>query len=284
MHSSRKSGKPAKPQQKSDKVTSWHLIGAQLAQLRRAAGLSQPKLAAELSISPETLASIEQGRRPLRIDRAQELDDVLGTNGVLAVGVSRVPAKERYPAFVQDFIGLEATARALSSYQNHAIPGILQTEAYAAAVFNSRFPPYTREEREEHQADRIDRRKLFDREPTPPTMSFIIEQSVFDCELGDEEVTREQIRHLRRIADLPYVSLQIMPRKRHTHAGLDGPFVLLETDDHQQLAYIEGQRVSFLIQDPAEVSILQQKYGMLRSQALNTEDTKGLLDDLAGEA
>ncbi|PRH77815.1 transcriptional regulator [Streptomyces solincola] len=284
MHPSRKPGRPSKAQQKSDKVTSWHLIGAQLAQLRRADGLSQPQLADRIAVSVETLASIEQGRRPLRLDRAQQLDDILGTGGVLAAGVARVPDKERYPLFAQDFIELEAAALALSSYESQTIPGILQTEGYAAAVFASRFPPYTVEEQQERRADRIDRQKLFDREPSPPVMSFIIEQSVLECGLGGPEVTCEQIRHLHRIADLPYVSLQIMPRKRTTHAGLNGPFVLLETEEHQSLAYIEGQRVSFLIQDPSEVSILQQKYGMLRSQALNTEDSKDLLDDLAGEA
>jgi hypothetical protein len=71
---------------------------------------------------------------------------------------------------------------------------------------------------------------------------------------------------------------------REKHAGLNGPMVLLETPDHEHLAYIEGQRVSFLVDDPDEVSVLQQKYGMLRSQALTPEESMGLLDDLAGEA
>ena len=60
--------------------------------------------------------------------------------------------------------------------------------------------------------------------------------------------------------------------------------MLLETPDHGQLAYIEGQRVSFLVDDPEEVSLLQLKYGMLRSQALTPEDSISLLDQLAGEA
>ena len=94
---------------------------------------------------------------------------------------------------------------------------------------------------------------------------------------------RGQLRHLRQCADLPGVSIQVLPLERELTPGSPGPFVLLETPDHQHLAYTETQRGSQLISDPDEVSILAQKYGMLRMQALNAEETMGLLDRLLGE-
>ncbi|OKK06713.1 DNA-binding protein [Streptomyces sp. CB03234] len=266
------------------KNTSWHLIGAQVGQLRRAAGLTQPKLAEKLNIHQETLASIEQGRRPLKYNLALEMDQVLETRGVLAAGVARVPERERYPAFAQDFIDHEQEAVTLLSYQNQVVPGLLQTQEYAAAVFSCLVPPISPDEAEERLSARLDRHKLFDRKPGPPVMSFLIEESVLSRPIGGPTVLRDQIEHLRRYAEHPYVGLQIMPTRREKHAGLNGPMVLLETPDHEHLAYIEGQRVSFLIDDPDEVSVLQQKYGMLRSQALTPEESMGLLDDLAGEA
>lgn len=93
----------------------------------------------------------------------------------------------------------------------------------------------------------------------------------------------EQLRQLRESADLPGLTLQIMPFGRTTHAGLNGPFVLLETPDHQHLAYVETLRGSLFVEDPDEVSVLARKYAMLRTQALNPEETKGLLDRLLGE-
>ncbi|MFJ2114962.1 Scr1 family TA system antitoxin-like transcriptional regulator, partial [Streptomyces sp. NPDC087850] len=80
--------------------------------------------------------------------------------------------------------------------------------------------------------------------------------------------------------DLPGIALQVMPLGRQSHAALDGPFILLETPDHQHLGYTETQRGSQIVSDPDEVSILSQKYAMLRTQALNPEDTKDLLDRL----
>jgi Domain of unknown function (DUF5753) len=84
-------------------------------------------------------------------------------------------------------------------------------------------------------------------------------------------------------AHLPGLALQILPLGRTSHAGLDGPFILLETPEHQRLAYTETHRGSQLLADPDDVGILTQKYAMLRTQALNAEDSRDLLDRLLRE-
>ncbi|MEU8706669.1 helix-turn-helix transcriptional regulator [Streptomyces sp. NPDC048565] len=268
---------------RNKRVTSWHVIGAQLAAFRRAAGHTQTSLADRFCVGEDTIASIEQGRRPLQGDFAAQLDELLGTKGVLRVAVAKVPQRERFPAFVQDFVEYEQEAVTLLSYETQVVPGLLQTEEYARAVFTSLYPPPEGGELEEQISARLDRQRVFDRKPWPMT-NFLIEESILARPLGGRSVLRQQIPHLRRCAELPFLGLQIMPTNRETHAALDGPMVLLETPDHDQLAYIEGQHVSILIDDLDEVSALQQKYGMLRSQAISPEESMRLLDDLAGES
>ncbi|MEU7027187.1 Scr1 family TA system antitoxin-like transcriptional regulator [Streptomyces sp. NPDC046275] len=264
------------------KVPSWEVVGALVALYRKQAGLTQPQLATQACVALETLGSIEQGRRALRLGLAGELDALLSTGGALAVAVDKAPKKERYPAFVQEFIELEAQALSLCWYENAVVPGLLQTADYARAVFDCLYPPITPQEAEERMLDRLDRQRIFEQTPWPPMMSFLLDESVLEKPIGGREVLRGQILHLREMAELPFLTLQIIPKARTTHAGLDGPMVLIETRDHEHVAYIEGQRVSFLIDDPDEVGILQGKYGMLRSQALTPEDTMGLLERLAG--
>ncbi|MDI3423101.1 helix-turn-helix domain-containing protein [Streptomyces luteolus] len=271
------------PAKKPRKSTSWCVVGAQLAHFRKLARLTQFQLADEIGVHVDTIASIEQGRRALHIDLATQLDEFLATGGVLAIGASHMPTRERLPAFVQDFIEYEQEALTLLSYENQLVPGLLQTEDYAAAVFGCLFPPITPEEAAERLSARLDRKRIFEQKPWPPMMNFLMEEVILHRPIGGQPVLQEQIRHLRRCAELPFLGLQIIPTRRENHAGLDGPMVLLETPDHDQLAYLEGQRVSFLVDDPDEVSVLQQKYGMLRSQALTPEESTGLLDDLAGE-
>lgn len=177
---------------------------------------------------------------------------------------------------------IEREAIALSWFENQVLPGLLQTEGYARAVFRSKVPILSEDEINAQVAARLARQEILHRK-VPPTASFIISEAIVRDRLGGDEVYAETLRHLRACADLPGITLQIMPLGRQTHAGLNGPFILLETPDHQHLAYTETQRGSQLITDPNEVSILAQKYAMLRTQALNPEETKGLLDRLLGE-
>ncbi|MFE7576845.1 Scr1 family TA system antitoxin-like transcriptional regulator [Streptomyces sp. NPDC057521] len=264
------------------RITSWHLIGAQVATFRRAAGLTQTALADQCRVSDDTIASIEQGRRALQLDFAMVLDQLLDTKTALQVAVSKVPQKERFPAFVQDFVDYEQNALSLMSYQNQVVPGLLQTEEYARFVLSCQYPPLEEHEQEDQVAARMARQRLLDRKPRP-VLHFIIEESVLRSEMGEPGMMRRQIERLRECAELPFVSIQIMPSNLPKHAALDGPMVLLETPDHDYLAYVEGQLVSYLHDDPDDVSVLQQKYGMLRSQALTPEESIRLLEHLLGE-
>ncbi|WP_329194111.1 helix-turn-helix domain-containing protein [Streptomyces sp. NBC_01435] len=270
---------PAK--KKSKRVTSWHLIGAQLAMFRKASRLTQAALAERCSVGDDTIASIEQGRRALQWDFAVRLDELLDTKGALQVAVAKVPQKERFSAFVQNFVDYEQQAVTLFSYQNQVVPGLLQTEEYIRFVFSCLYPPLEEDERENWVAARLDRQKLLERKPRP-MLHFLLEESILRRQIGDPDMMREQIRHLRRCMELPFLGLQIMPMTLPKHAALDGPMVLLETPDHDHLAYVEGQLTSYLHEDPDDVSVLQQKCGMLRSQALSVEKSARLLE-LLGE-
>ncbi|MFB6438146.1 Scr1 family TA system antitoxin-like transcriptional regulator [Streptomyces sp. NPDC056411] len=272
------------PANKPKRITSWHVIGAQLSHFRKAARLTQPELAEAVGLHEDTIGSIEQGRRALKIDLAETFDELLGTKGALAVAVSKVPEREKLPAFVQDLVEHEEVALTLLSYQNQVVPGLLQTEPYARAVFNCLYPPLDPDRAEEWISARLDRQKLLQRRNPQPILNFIVEEVSLHRPVGGSSVLREQIRYLRQCADLPFLGLQIMPTRRANHAALDGPLIVLETPEHDHLAYIEGQRISFLVDDPDEVSVYQQKYGMLRSQALTPEESMGLLDDLLGES
>ncbi|MFJ8229031.1 Scr1 family TA system antitoxin-like transcriptional regulator [Streptomyces sp. NPDC094448] len=262
--------------------TSWHVLGAQLATLRKAAGYTQAQLAEVLELDVETIASIEQGRRALKLDLAERLDELLHTKGALASGVKNVPPRERFPLFAQDFVDYEQEALTLLSYQNQVVPGLLQTTDYMRAVFSNLYPPLDEDELEEWVQARLERQEVLQRKPRP-MCNFLLEESILYRPVGGEQVLREQNQHLRQVAELPFLGLQIMPTRAKRHAGLDGPMVLLETPDHDQLAYVEGQQVSFLADDPDDASVLLAKYGMLRSQALSPGESMDLLDALLGE-
>ncbi|WP_327354254.1 helix-turn-helix domain-containing protein [Streptomyces sp. NBC_01304] len=269
-----------RPYQKN--ASAMKMLGSILATLRRAADHTQESLSEHVGAEPETIASIEQGRRHLKPSLARELDAFLETKGVLAVGVEHMPEIDLIPRWVDEYLDLERQAIDLCFYANAAVPGLLQTEGYAQAVFATRLPPYGADKIAGLVTTRIERQRILHRE-NPTTASFIMWEAVLMDRIGGHDVYSEQLRRIRDAADLPGVSMQILPFGRTTHAGLAGPFTLLETEDHQHLAYAETQRGSQLVGSPDEVSALGQKYAMLRSQALNPEETKDLLDRKLGE-
>ncbi|GHB20217.1 transcriptional regulator [Streptomyces viridiviolaceus] len=259
------------------------MVGALLALHREAAGYTQRSLGERFVVGEQQIASIEQGRRPLKPDLAEQLDELLDTKGALSAALKYMPEVDLVPLWAEEYLDREREAIAISWYEGLVVPGLLQTEAYARAVFRSRVPVYDEDEIEQLVAARIERRELLHRR-VPPTASFVIWEAALRDHLGGRGVYAEQVQHLREYAEMPGIALQILPLGRTSHAGLDGPFILLETPEHQRLAYTETHRGSQLIADPDGVGILTQKYAMLRTQALNTEDTRDLLDRLLGEA
>ncbi|MFF0015911.1 Scr1 family TA system antitoxin-like transcriptional regulator [Streptomyces sp. NPDC005374] len=258
------------------------LVGSLVGTFRRAAGLTQTALADAATVDEETIASIEQGRRNLKPDLAALLDELLDTKGTLSVAVANMPEVDLFPRWAEDYIDLEREALALSWYDNQVLPGLLQTPAYARAVFLNDVPALSEEEIEQRVTARMERQEILQRRE-PPTISFVISEVTLMDRLGGEQVHGEQLGRLREWADLPGVTLQIMPVGRAFHAGLVGPFTVIETADHQRVAYVEAPRRGWLIADPDDVSYLERRYAMLRSQALNPQESKSLLDRLLGD-
>ncbi|MFJ5261704.1 Scr1 family TA system antitoxin-like transcriptional regulator [Streptomyces sp. NPDC088387] len=263
-------------------LTSMKMLGKQLGAARRFAGYTQGALGDLVGLDEETIASVEQGRRSLKPDLAALLDDILQTKGMLGAGVANLPDVDQFPMWAEVYMEHERESIALSWYDNAVLPGLLQTEEYVRAVLRNRVPAYDGDEIETRTAARLERQKILHRK-NAPTLSFVVWEAVLLMGLGGPEVRIGQLRHLREIAELPCVSLQFLLLSSPCHAGVDGPFILLETPDHQHLAYAESQRGSQWVADADEVSRLARKYAMLRTQALTTQDSTGLLDRLLGE-
>jgi hypothetical protein len=211
-------------------------------------------------------------------DRADEL---LDAGGVL-LEMKEDIVKAQYPAFFQDAVTLEVTANELHIYATQAIPGLLQTEDYARAVFQMWRPPLEEETIENRVAARLERQAIFARRPRPH-MSFVIEEAVFHRRIGGELVWRGQLEQVHLISQTCNVEIQIMPLSRGEHAGLAGPFTLMETSEERRIAYTEVQSDSRLHVERCRVRELEATYGCLRAQALTSGESLALIEELLGD-
>ncbi|MET7932804.1 helix-turn-helix transcriptional regulator [Streptomyces sp. NPDC005322] len=260
---------------------SLRAFGAVVKVFRERAGLTQEELAPLVRYSPQTVASIEQGRRFPQQDFVDRAEDVLEAFGVLRAAAKYLARRKGLASWFRQWAELEEQAISLCTYECRVVPGLLQTEAYARAVFHNRVPPLADEQIETQLAARQERQRLLRDRPNT-AFSFIMEEALFRRRTGGVGTMRELIGHVLECAELRNVELQILPLEQEHHAGLEGSMQLLESPDHRWLGYCEVQRSGQLISDRKEVSVLQMRYAKLRSQALTAEDSASLLKQIQG--
>ncbi len=251
-------------------------FGETVKAFRKRAGLTQEQLAAAINYSVQYVGSVEQGRRHPSTKFVNRVEEALDAFEVIRIAARRLERKRGLAAWFKRWAELERVAIALYTYECRSVPGLLQPESYARALIGDVLPLPMPEEVEDRIAARLERQHLLTRTPYT-AFSFILDEAVIERQTGGPEVTRELIDHLLACAALPNIDLQIMPKVSPHHAGLGGPFRLLETEDNEWLAYSEGQQSGLVISDPKDISILHQRYAKLRIQALNPADTASLL-------
>ncbi|MEU9776693.1 MULTISPECIES: helix-turn-helix transcriptional regulator [unclassified Streptomyces] len=257
------------------------VFGRQLKLFRERAGMDRAGFGSLTGYSASTIAAFEQGRRippPRFIDQA---DEVLGAGEVLRAGKEEV-ARAQYPAFFRDAARLEAEAVVLHVYATQAVPGLMQSEEYGRAVFAMWRPQLEEEVIEQRLGARLARQGIFDRRPSP-YLSFVIEEAVLLRPLGGRSVWRGQLEQLLLIEEKRNVEVQVMPLSRREHAGLAGPFTLMEMKDGRRIAYAEVQGDSRVHTQRQKVRELERTYGSLRAQAHTPAESRALIEKLLGE-
>ncbi|WP_394297308.1 Scr1 family TA system antitoxin-like transcriptional regulator [Streptomyces albus] len=257
-------------------------FGAQIRVLRTRAGLTQAELGQQMQYGEDLISSVERGRRIARPEFIDKADEVLDGGGLLAAMKGEV-LRARYPAYFRDAAKLEAGAVELNAYDCQVINGLLQTEEYARAVLTMYRPPVDEELIEQRVAARMERQEILSRRPAS-LLSFVIEEAVLRRPIGGRDVLRRQLEHLLAIGQLRHVVIQVMPTDRTEHAGLDGPFTLMETTERQRIAYVEVQDTSRLHTDRETVHALEARYGIIRAQALTPDDSLAFITTLLGDA
>ncbi|MFF8996928.1 helix-turn-helix domain-containing protein [Streptomyces achromogenes] len=257
------------------------IFGRLLKRLRAQAGVERAELGRVTGYSAATIASYEQGRRIPNAKFIMQADEMLDAKGALTDFVEEME-KAQYPAFFQDVAVLEKKAVTLYYFAVQGVPGLLQTEDYARAMFTMWRPLLDEATIEQRVAARLARQEVFERKPAP-TLSFVMDESVVRRRLGGLAVWRGQLEQILLIGQRRNVEIQIMPETREEHAALDGPFSLIETMNGRRIAYVPADRASRLFTDRSTVRKLEEQYSLLRAQALPPHESRDIVQKLLGE-
>ncbi|MFC8964661.1 MULTISPECIES: helix-turn-helix domain-containing protein [unclassified Streptomyces] len=261
-------------------------IGRQLKILRERAGLTQKELGTALGYGPDLISAMERGVRITRPEFLERADEVLAAGGLLRAAADPVTkamrkARTRHPEWYRSYAALEGEAVELHFYANQGVPGLLQTEEYARAVFSHWRPLLSEEDVEKRVADRLARQQIFERWPAP-MCSYVLEEVVLQRPLGGEAVHRDQLRQLLDATRLRSVEIQVLRTSRKEHPNMDGAFNLLTPKGRPQVAYTEVQGYPRLISDLEEVRLIADRYGIMRAVALPPDESQSLIEKMLG--
>ncbi|NNN30916.1 helix-turn-helix transcriptional regulator [Streptomyces sp. S3(2020)] len=257
-------------------------LGKMLKLLRERKGLTQKEFGKLLGYGSDMISAMERGVRVIRPEVLEQADEILDAGGLLKEAIPEVreamtKVRTRHPEWYRSYAGLEAEAVELHFYANHGVPGLLQTDDYARAVFTKRRPFLDEETIEKRVSDRLSRQQVFERLPAP-IVSYVLEEIVLDRPIGGRRVHTDQLRHLLSIGGRQNVEIQVMPSGLEEHPNMDGAFNLLTPKGHGQVAYTEVQGYPRLITDSEEVRKIVDRYGIMRAMALSPSETRKLIE------
>ncbi|MFI5807904.1 helix-turn-helix domain-containing protein [Streptomyces sp. NPDC051561] len=278
---------PETPPEEDGTAHLFSALGKQIKALREHRGLTQRELADASHFGVDLISAIERGVRTPQPDLLVAVDPVLGAHGALSAAIPDVEkaltrTRTRHPQWYRDYAGLEAQALELHHYGNQVIHGLLQTEAYARAIFTQRQPLLSVDMVEKRVADRLSRQSVFEAWP-PPQYSFIFEEAVLRRPIGGRAVHQEQLRRLLTVGALRNVRIQVMETSCEEHPNMDGAFTLLTAKNEQRVGYTEVQGFPRLITDAREVREIQARYGIMQTMALRPPASMALIEKILGE-
>ncbi|KWT57900.1 DNA-binding protein [Streptomyces albus subsp. albus] len=255
----------------------WRYCGNQIKLWRTHAQVSREELAKEVGYSAEYVKSMEQGRRKPTNLLLLVADQVCRAHGMLLAGEEYLQP-EKFASYSADYMLYEVDAIALKFYQALLVPGLLQTEAYARSLIVGHWPPLDDATIERRIKSRIERQPLLDK--TTTAFNFVISEGVLKNPIAGEEEYKEQLLRILERGEQRNVDIQVLPASKRANPALGGPFVLLETTEHEQLAYQEGQLGSALSNDAERVSIVSQRWAKLVQLALDPMETARFIKEL----
>ncbi|MDT7581146.1 MAG: hypothetical protein QOK35_2410, partial [Pseudonocardiales bacterium] len=222
-------------------------LGRRLRRMREDAGLTIDAAADKLEFSASKLGRIENAEQSVDVHVVRSMLDFYDVGGERWTETLQLVREARekpwYAKYLKvgdyGYVVYEADAEQVQDWAPNYVPGLLQTPGYARALFAAfdHDPERTSEAVEVRQRRQ---RRLTDEQDRVDLVAITTE-SVLRATFGDPPMMRAQLAHLIAAAELPTVTLQVLPSGAAAHASLASGFIVLSFGalGEPDLAYVE---------------------------------------------
>ncbi|MFF4828024.1 helix-turn-helix domain-containing protein [Streptomyces sp. NPDC001312] len=267
-------------------------LGQELRRLRELKGMTAEEVAERLLVSQSKISRLENGRRSISQRDVRDLCGVYEVEDHRIVDSLMQMAKDsRQQGWWHSFgdipysvyIGLETDAASLRIYDPQVVPGLLQTRQYAEALIAGALPETAPADIEKRVQVRMRRQERISAAENPLRLWTVLDEAALRRIVGSPALMREQLEHLVEQSRLPHVTVQVIPFDMGAHPGLNGQYAILEFPDtaDSSVVYIEGVTSDLYLEKANDVQKYSVMYEHLRAQALNVEQSRQFIADIA---
>jgi transcriptional regulator with XRE-family HTH domain len=262
-----------------------------LRRLRETAGLTAESVATELGWHRSKMIRVELGHSRITQQNVQDLLRIYQPSAEDRETLSTLARQARLKGWwnaygdvlPDDYIGFEAEAAAISTFESLYVPGLLQTEEYARAIILAGRTTADPDEVDRRVAARSARKALLSRD-VPPKLWIVLDEAAVRRVVGGPSVMRVQIARLIEACARPTIEIQILPFTAGAHAAMGGPFTILDYDDpvlDPTIVYVDNDATTALLEEEEQVARHRLIFDHLRAKALDPDKTSDFLARVA---
>ncbi|MFX0574267.1 helix-turn-helix domain-containing protein [Nocardia nepalensis] len=278
-------------------------LGRYLREGRDAMGMTLEDAATLMQWGKSTLQRLERGQSDrVRDVDVRELCRIYGIDDertAALIGLARQAAVKSWwhefgdviPANFSVYVGLEASAQTLTTYQPDLVPGLLQTADYVRVLARAANPGDTDSELESRVQLKLQRQALIMRGIKPIRLEVILHEGALRRVIGSHKIMVKQLRHLADQSTRPNISVRILPFSAGMPTGDQiGPFVILDFGLDSQgksveptIVYAENYTGDMYSEKVGTVQRYTEAHETIRRASLDDNSSRILLRDLARE-
>ncbi len=227
------------------------VLGTQLRRLREANRITREAAGEAIRASPAKISRLELGRVGFKERDVADLltlyhitdEQERATFLALARRANAPGWWHQYddilPHWFEMYLGLEQASSIIRTYEPQFVPGLLQTEDCARTIIKLGHPSGAADDIERRVTLRMKRQDILTQPGAPKLWAVLDEAALW--RLGGRAAMRTQVEHLIEMAELPNVTLQVVPFHSGGHAAAGGPFTILRfaEPDLPDIVYLE---------------------------------------------
>lgn len=256
-------------------------LGRRLARLRVQAGLTQEDAVVDADISVPTLRRIERGQAAVKTGTVLTLCRTYQVTGDVTEALVALAQETKGKGLWEDssvvpdwfglYLGLERTSHGVEIWTTELVAGLFQTEGYARAIIPQMDPRADADTVAHRVRVRMERQSAMLKRTAEGlvTVTAILSAAALTVEVGSGEVMRQQVDHLRSLAEQDGIYVGVVPWRAGPRPALS-PFTILSFNDEEDpdIVYLELDTGALYREKRPELETYRMAYARLHEQSV----------------